>query len=62
MVEVGESSRRGEAGVSSNNLETGESSKRKNLAAIQREEEARHQKQKVFEQMMGGILKPPKKR
>ncbi|KAG7532893.1 Endonuclease/exonuclease/phosphatase [Arabidopsis thaliana x Arabidopsis arenosa] len=62
VVEVGESSRRGEAGVSSNNLETGESSKRKNLAAIQREEEARHQKQKVFEQMMGGILKPPKKR
>lgn len=40
----------------------GETSKRKNSEVGQRKEETRNIKQKVYEQMDGGMLKPPKKR
>lgn len=52
-VEFGESSKRNEMG---------ETSKRKNSEVGQRKEETRNIKQKVYEHMDGGMLKPPKKR
>jgi len=62
VFEVGESSRGVQDGESHNNMNLGESSKRKNLVILQRDKESRQHKQQETEQRMGGILKPPKKR
>ncbi|OAP07937.1 hypothetical protein AXX17_AT2G08630 [Arabidopsis thaliana] len=62
VLEVGESSRGVQDGESHNNMNLGESSKRKNLVILQRDKESRQHKQQETEQRMGGILKPPKKR
>ncbi|XP_020874309.1 uncharacterized protein At4g02000-like [Arabidopsis lyrata subsp. lyrata] len=60
IYELGETSRRFEQGESSHRFEGGESSKRKHGAV--NESVRRDPKQKGKEHMIGGILKPPKKR
>ena len=60
LVEVGESSRQGNTGVSIHMGTEGDSSKRKNMGGVRTEENARMYK--GFELKDGGILKPPKKR
>jgi len=62
LVEIGESSRQSENTVSEHLMEKGDSSKRKNMAGPRNEETVRQHKHQDKDQMIGGILKPPKKR
>ncbi|VYS62876.1 unnamed protein product [Arabidopsis thaliana] len=62
LVEIGESSRQSENTVSEHLMEKGDSSKRKNMADPRNEETVRQHKHQEKDQMIGGILNPPKKR
>lgn len=59
--EVGESSKRGDTRDFGNKIEKGDSSKRKSMEVLKKNNDERHMKQKGYEPNDGGILTPPKK-
>ncbi|CAL9239195.1 unnamed protein product, partial [Arabidopsis halleri] len=62
VFEVSESSKRCEARDSGNTIEKGDSSKRKNMEVLKKNNDERNMKKKGSEPNARGILKPPKKR